>query len=49
MTRPATPIAAPESRHRTLSPFWRSVVVVTGVASIILALNKILNLGFLVG
>ncbi|MBE0549450.1 MAG: TRAP transporter fused permease subunit [Rubrivivax sp.] len=29
--------------------FWRSVVAVTGVAAIVLALNKILNLGFLVG
>jgi TRAP transporter 4TM/12TM fusion protein len=39
---------APESRHRALSPFWRGVVVVSGVLSIVLALNKILNLGFFV-
>jgi TRAP transporter 4TM/12TM fusion protein len=40
---------APESRHRTLSPFWRGIVVITGVAAILLALNNILNLGFFVG
>ncbi|MEO5733730.1 MAG: TRAP transporter fused permease subunit [Rubrivivax sp.] len=39
---------APESRHRTLSAFWRAVVVVTGIAAIVLSLNKILNLGFFV-
>lgn len=39
---------APESRHRALSPFWRGVVVISGVLSIVLALNKILNLGFFV-
>ncbi|MDQ2779961.1 MAG: TRAP transporter fused permease subunit [Pseudomonadota bacterium] len=39
----------PESRHRQLSAFWRAVVVVTGVAAIALALNKIQNLGFGVG
>ncbi len=45
----ATPQATPvEQRHRTLSTFWRGVVVVTGVAAIVLALNKILNLGFLI-
>jgi TRAP transporter 4TM/12TM fusion protein len=45
-----TPAAVlpPESRHRRLSAFWRSVIVATGVASIVLALNKILNLGFFV-
>jgi TRAP transporter 4TM/12TM fusion protein len=49
MAPSAQPITPAESRHRTLSPFWRGVVVVTGVAAIVLALNKILNLGFLVG
>ncbi len=37
-----------EQRHRSLSTFWRGVVVVSGVAAIVLALNKILNLGFFV-
>lgn len=52
---PATPSASsgtpapPESRHRQLSAVWRSVIVVTGVAAALLALNKILNLGFFVG
>lgn len=40
--------APPEQRHRSLSTAWRSVVVVTGLAAIVLALNKILNLGFFV-
>ena len=45
----ATVPALPESRHRTLSPLWRGVLVISGVAAIVLALNKILNLGFFVG
>lgn len=45
---PAEPAAPPERRHRLLSPFWRGVVVATGLAAVVLALNKILNLGFLV-
>jgi TRAP transporter 4TM/12TM fusion protein len=40
---------APESRHRKLPPFWRGVIVVTGLLAVLLALNKILNLGFFVG
>ncbi|WP_418315706.1 TRAP transporter permease [Piscinibacter sakaiensis] len=44
---PATP-APPEQRHRTLSSGWRTAIVITGVAAIVLALNKILNLGFFV-
>jgi len=48
-TTPTSIIAPPESRHRTLSVFWRGVIVVTGVVAILLALNKILNLGFFVG
>ena len=44
----APTVALPESRHRTLSPFWRGVIIVTGVLAILLALNKILNLGFFV-
>jgi TRAP transporter 4TM/12TM fusion protein len=38
--------APPERRHRSLSTFWRSVVVISGLAAVLLALNKILNLGF---
>ncbi len=49
MSTPATPVTPPEARHRTLSTFWRSVVVLSGIAAVLLALNKILNLGFLVG
>ncbi|MDP1648755.1 MAG: TRAP transporter fused permease subunit [Rubrivivax sp.] len=49
MTPPAEREASPAARQRQLSLFWRSVVAVTGVAAIGLALNKILNLGFLVG
>ena len=48
MAEPASPVAAPESRHRTLQPAWRAVVIFSGVATIALALNKILNLGFFV-
>lgn len=40
--------AAPEAHHRQLSPAWRGVVAVTGLAAVVLALNKILNLGFLI-
>ncbi|MEO8280695.1 MAG: TRAP transporter fused permease subunit, partial [Ideonella sp.] len=48
-TSPAPAVAAhPEERYRRLSMAWRCVVVATGVAAIVLALNKILNLGFLV-
>jgi TRAP transporter 4TM/12TM fusion protein len=47
---PETPrVTPPERRHRTLSVFWRAVIVLTGVAAVLLALNKILNLGFFVG
>jgi len=42
------PVAA-ERRHRSLSPGWRVVVGTSGLAAIVLALNKILNLGFFVG
>ena len=42
------PIAEPESRHRTLSPFWRGVVIASGVAALLLSFNNILNLGFFV-
>ena len=49
MTAIAPPTAAPEARHRQLSLVWRAVVVLSGVAAIVLALNKILNLGFFVG
>ncbi len=48
MSTPVPSVVAPEARHRALSPFWRGVVVVSGVLSIALALNKILNLGFFV-
>ncbi|MFT6698039.1 MAG: TRAP transporter 4TM/12TM fusion protein [Polaromonas sp.] len=49
VTTSSTPVAkSTEQRHRTLSNFWRTVIVATGVAAIFLALNKILNLGFLV-
>lgn len=38
-----------ESRHRRLSAPWRGLIAATGLAAIGLALNKILNLGFLLG
>jgi len=41
--------AAAERRHRSLSLGWRVVVGTAGLASVALSLNKILNLGFLVG
>ena len=41
--------AAAERRHRNLSLGWRVVVGTAGLASVALSLNKILNLGFLVG
>jgi TRAP transporter 4TM/12TM fusion protein len=44
----AAPVA-PESRQRHLPPLWRGVIIATGVAAVLLALNKILNLGFFVG
>jgi TRAP transporter 4TM/12TM fusion protein len=40
------PGPAPEDRQRTLSPRWRGVVGASGLAAVVLALNKILNLGF---
>ena len=43
------PVVPPAARTRTLPPFWRGVLVVSGLAAIALALNKILNLGFFVG
>ena len=46
---PTQAATAPESRHRVLSPFWRAIIIITGVVAILLALNKILNLGFFVG
>ena len=49
MSAPAPSVKPPESRHRQLSAPWRGVIVLGGVAAIVLALNKILNLGFLVG
>jgi TRAP transporter 4TM/12TM fusion protein len=41
--------ALPEARHRTLSPLWRGVMIVLVLATIGLALNQLLNLGFFVG
>ncbi len=32
-----------------MSPFWRAVTAASGLAAVMLALNKILNLGFFVG
>ena len=49
MSSAAPPAVLPESRQRTLPPFWRAVVIASGVLSIVLALNKLLNLGFFVG
>jgi TRAP transporter 4TM/12TM fusion protein len=40
---------SPAARHRTLSAPWRALVAATGLGAVLLALNKILNLGFLVG
>ncbi|MBE0615694.1 MAG: TRAP transporter fused permease subunit [Burkholderiales bacterium] len=38
-----------ERRYRSLPPFWRGVLIAVALASIFLALNQILNLGFFVG
>jgi TRAP transporter 4TM/12TM fusion protein len=38
-----------ERRHRSLPLAWRVVVGASGFAAVLLALNKILNLGFLAG
>ncbi len=47
--KPAAEPAPPEKRHRSLSLPWRIVVGTAGFASVLLALNKILNLGFFIG
>jgi TRAP transporter 4TM/12TM fusion protein len=49
VTPPAESAAPPERRHRSLSLAWRTVIGLSGLAAIVLSLNKILNLGFLVG
>jgi TRAP transporter 4TM/12TM fusion protein len=49
VSSPADAAAAPERRHRSLSLPWRSVVAASGLLAVLLALNKILNLGFFVG
>jgi len=41
--------AAPERRHRSLPLGWRFVVGAAGFVAVVVSLNKILNLGFLVG
>jgi TRAP transporter 4TM/12TM fusion protein len=38
-----------EQRYRRLSPVWRGVMIAATLASILLALNQLLNLGFFVG
>ena len=43
------PEAAVELRYRKLPPGWRGVLIAVASAAIFLALNQILNLGFLVG
>ena len=43
------PVSNPDNRYRKLSPFWAVVVVALGSLSILLALNQILNAGFLIG
>jgi TRAP transporter 4TM/12TM fusion protein len=43
------PSAAAERRHRSLPLGWRIVVGAAGFAAVVVSLNKILNLGFLVG
>lgn len=37
------------SRHRRLPPAWKILVIAFGVASIFLAVNQLLNLGFFIG
>ncbi|MDH5205056.1 MAG: TRAP transporter fused permease subunit [Hylemonella sp.] len=44
----STPHAPLEPRHRQLPTAWRAVVAVSGLVASLLALNKILNLGFFV-
>ena len=43
------PEAAVEQRYRKLPHAWRALLIVVTVASILLALNQLLNLGFFVG
>src|SRR3990170_6187664 len=38
-----------ERRYRKLSPAWRGVLICVASAAILLALDRILNLGFFVG
>jgi TRAP transporter 4TM/12TM fusion protein len=49
VTTVADTAAASERRHRSLPLGWRFVVGAAGFAAVLLSLNKILNLGFLVG
>ena len=44
-----SPEAAVELRYRKLSPAWRGVLICVASAAILLALDRILNLGFFVG
>jgi len=43
------PEAAVEQRYRKLPRVWRALLIVVTLASILLALNQLLNLGFFVG
>ena len=43
------PEAAVEQRYRKLPRAWRALLIVVTLASILLALNQLLNLGFFVG
>ena len=47
--QPPAAAAEQQSRLRTLTGFWKFVVVSMGAASIVLALNQLLNWGFFIG
>lgn len=38
-----------EPRIRQVGPFWQTIIVLSGCATLLLALNQLLNLGFFVG
>ena len=50
---PATPESKPvvtqEPRARQVNPLWQAIIVLCGSATLLLALNQLLNLGFFVG
>ena len=42
-------VVSQEPRMRQVGPLWQAVIVLSGCATLLLALNQLLNLGFFVG